>query len=465
MGIESTHLQYAEYLRQWQRIRATVAGQDAIKGGGEVYLLKPDGMTKDQYAIYLERALFFGATARTVQGLVGAIFRKPPSIEPADNELVNTIVSNVDLTGTPVDVFAATVVEEVLTLGRVGVFTDMDDDGNSYLSFYRAENIRNWRLRDIGNISVPDQFILQESYSVPATDGFGSEGRTRYRILELDENGLYRVTVYQRPEGGGDYLPQEPIYPTIKGKPLEFIPFNIVSPTQLELDVRKSPILGLVDVNLSHYRSMADKKHALHWNACPTPVFSGSFSEEDVSRGMPIGSMNALMLPADAKWGILSAKAEDISAIDADLSKMEGYMAQLGARLLEDQKKAAETAESKRIQYSGENSILASIANTASRALSQNLSWAAMMRGSPDAFIKCKINTDFFDSAMDPAELTALLTAWQSGAISHDTFLYNAQKGEMLPPGRSVDDEKALIAEEMPGLGGMQNDTITGATA
>ena len=140
-------------------------------------------------------------------------------------------------------------------------------------------------------------------------------------------------------------------------------------------------------------------------------------------------------------------------------------MAQLGARLLEDQKKAAETAESKRIQYSGENSILASIANTASRALSQNLSWAAMMRGSPDAFIKCKINTDFFDSAMDPAELTALLTAWQSGAISHDTFLYNAQKGEILPPGRSVDDEKAMIGEEMPSLGGMQNDTITGAAA
>jgi len=35
--------------------------------------------------------------------------------------------------------------------------------------------------------------------------------------------------------------------------------------------------------------------------------------------------------------------------------------------------------------------------------------------------------------------------AWQSGGISHETFLWNMKRGEILPPDTSIEDEKSLI--------------------
>lgn len=38
--------------------------------------------------------------------------------------------------------------------------------------------------------------------------------------------------------------------------------------------------------------------------------------------------------------------------------------------------------------------------------------------------------------------------------MSQDTFLYNLKKGEILPDGRSVEEEKDLISVEFPAGGG-----------
>jgi hypothetical protein len=35
--------------------------------------------------------------------------------------------------------------------------------------------------------------------------------------------------------------------------------------------------------------------------------------------------------------------------------------------------------------------------------------------------------------------------AWQSGAISHETFLFNMKRGEILDPDVSIEDERDRI--------------------
>ena len=53
---------------------------------------------------------------------------------------------------------------------------------------------------------------------------------------------------------------------------------------------------------------------------------------------------------------------------------------------------------------------------------------------------------------MDATILTALVKAWQSGAMSHDSLLLNLKRGEMVDPNRSLEEELALIEEEGGGL-------------
>ncbi len=59
-----------------------------------------------------------------------------------------------------------------------------------------------------------------------------------------------------------------------------------------------------------------------------------------------------------------------------------------------------------------------------------------------------RLNTDFDEVPLGAAELTALVSAWQNGAISRDTLLHNLRTGEILPSTRTNEQELELIRKE-----------------
>lgn len=81
MPVDSTHVDYDANVAAWLRARDVFAGEDAVKAAGVWYLPRLDSQSDDEYAAHKGQALFFKATARTVDGFVGLIFRKPPIIK------------------------------------------------------------------------------------------------------------------------------------------------------------------------------------------------------------------------------------------------------------------------------------------------------------------------------------------------------------------------------------------------
>jgi hypothetical protein len=124
-------------------------------------------------------------------------------------------------------------------------------------------------------------------------------------------------------------------------------------------------------------------------------------------------------------------------------------MAILGARLLSSEKKATETAQTAQIHRAGESSILASIAQTISIGLSEALSifseWAGV-----DGEAEIELNDDFIPQGLDPQQLTALVGAWNSGAISLATLFENLQAGEIIAQDITYEEEQARIEEGAP---------------
>ena len=55
------------------------------------------------------------------------------------------------------------------------------------------------------------------------------------------------------------------------------------------------------------------------------------------------------------------------------------------------------------------------------------------------------MNTDLGARAMSGEEINAVVAAWRAGAISRETMLERLKRGEVLPDGRSVAQERALI--------------------
>ena len=59
-----------------------------------------------------------------------------------------------------------------------------------------------------------------------------------------------------------------------------------------------------------------------------------------------------------------------------------------------------------------------------------------------------ELNGNFDVSGLRAGNVQALVSAWQSGAISRDTLLHNLRGADILPPGRTEVDEAKLIKEE-----------------
>ena len=73
MPVNSRHPDYDLNLPGWLRARDIMAGEDAVKAGGEQYVPRLDSQTHAEYQDYKARASFFNASARTADGFVGLI--------------------------------------------------------------------------------------------------------------------------------------------------------------------------------------------------------------------------------------------------------------------------------------------------------------------------------------------------------------------------------------------------------
>ena len=141
---------------------------------------------------------------------------------------------------------------------------------------------------------------------------------------------------------------------------------------------------------------------------------------------------------------MLEYTGQGLQSLENGVNEKRELMAFLGARLLRDQKKAAETAEAQEIQQSGENATLASISRTISDGLTKALNIAEEWVSSrKEASID--LNQDFFSRRLDPAELTAMVAALQAGIIPLDDVLWNLQQGEMLDPSRTLEEARELL--------------------
>jgi hypothetical protein len=459
MELDHQHPLYAKHAGQWKRCRDAVEGQDAIHAAGDAYLPMLSGQSVADFRKYLARATYFNASGRTVLALSGMLMKQQARIEvPAGFE---EILADVTLDGCSLRDFVTELVTQQLTVGRVGIAVDFprnDADPvtvgiaqalrlRPYLRCYMAESIVDWRVGDVAGGQGLTMVKLMEQIEVPSGE-FSTASVLQYRVLDLFE-GAYRVRLYRKDKGDQWFLLEE-YFPQMNGAAIPFIPFVIANVSKVGAKPEKSPILDMVDVNLAHYRNTADYEHGLHFTGLPTPVIAGVQLDDKVKLG--IGSSEAWVFPDPAaKASYLEFTGTGLSALADAIKEKERRMAVLGARMLSDEKRTAESTETTLIKHDGEHSALASIALCASEAIQQALKMMCQWAGMPDD-VTYQLNTDYGIRRLTAQELTALVGAWQSGAFSAQTLFKNLQAGQIISDQTDFETEQAQIADAAPVL-------------
>ena len=445
------HRTYQEHRASYDKIRDVIAGEDRLKKAGAQYLPQPEGMTPAQYNRYLTGASFYAVAERTLRGMVGSVTRNEPILElPARIEDMRQAAT---FEGHSLDVLLEDALREVLSIGRMAMLLDYPTDGAApasapFISTFNAESILDWKEELVGGRQKLTMLRLHED-----NDDLEDTGVEQHLLLTLDpaytvkrfhvttkRNGPQIQSVEEVQVG-------EDIIPIINGSPLFDIPAVVVSPYNLKADVEKPPFLDLVNVNLAHWRNSADYFWSLYLTSQPTPWVSGSINEKN--KPTQIGSGAFWILPQGAQAGMLEFTGAGIAAQKTALDDLTAQMATLGARMVYDGKGRNETTDTAKLRHRSELSLLHSSVNMVEAGILKLLRLAAEWTQPNSADdVKLKLHRDFITAQMDPAVLTALIKAWQSGAISHDTLLMNLKKGELMDVNRALDDERDLIEED-----------------
>jgi hypothetical protein len=455
MPVNTEHKDFTKMSPRWSRCCDAYDGQDAVHKNGPNYLPRLKDQQEPDYQAYLLRTPFYNATYRTITGLVGMLFRQPPKMEVP--ETLKPMLDDVTMSGDPFHLFVQDIATDALKLGRIGVLVDypmvngpqtLADAAKLNLrptmQIYEAQSIINWKTSNIDNKTVLSLVVLKEEEKI-FEDEFKYRTDPRWRVLDL-VNGMYRMRMFERKQDKDVVISE--IYPKMNGAPLNYIPFIFIGTDDVTPEIDEPPLIDLVNMNMSHFRTTADLEHGAHFTGLPTPVITG-YSPDTPGEKLYIGSASAWIFPRpETKVSYLEFSGSGLDSLEKMLAQKEQQMAVLGARMLEPQRRGVEAPETAAIHRKGEESMLASVAQAISLGVLQALKWFADWAKVDSSSIKYELNRDFYPAPMNPQMLSALVASWQSGAISDQTLFQNLQQAEIIDKDTTLEDEQARIADQ-----------------
>lgn len=447
MPVTTVLSELADKLIDYDRIRTCVAGSRFVKAKrySPGYLPIPDPDEPDdtkrtnRYNSYLDRAVFYGVTGRTLRGLVGLVYDKDPAVQiPA---LMQPLLADIDGAGLSIDQHSQRSLRDVVSLGRGGLFTDYPQTlgpttraqalgGNirPTVTYYKPEDIINWRTRTIGGKVQPCLVVMKYREAIE-DDGFSESFEDRYRVLRLDDGNRYTIEIWR--EGDGEA--PAPIMPLDgRGQPFMEIPFEFMGSTDNSPAIDDSPLLDIAELNLAHFRNSADYEESTFMVGQPTPVFAGltkDWVQNVLKNEVRLGSRGAVSLPQGGSADLL--QAEPNTMVKEAMEHKEAQMIALGAKLIENTG-TQQTATEATLDTVLDNSVLATCARNVSSAYRRSLGWAwQYMTGeiveNPEV-IDYALNTDFAARMLTAAERSEIVAEWTKGAISFEEMRWNLKR-------------------------------------
>ena len=199
-NVQYTRPELRGVLSKYRRIADCIAGEDAVKARRELYLPRPNASDESdennaRYEAYLERAVFYSVTYRTVHALVGQVFlRDPQKTLPSS---FDPIVADANGENVGLDQLAKICTRHTVAFGRSGLHVDYttapsgvtaaqqeSGDYRPIISEYSGADIINWRKARRGARMVFTLIVIRENFGI-SDDGFETKTGIQYKVLRL----------------------------------------------------------------------------------------------------------------------------------------------------------------------------------------------------------------------------------------------------------------------------------------
>lgn len=444
-----THVDVLYWAEDWEKIRDCLLGEREVKLKGEYYLPRMNAQDPKEYNDYLDRAVFYNMVGRTVNGMVGTVYRRSPKfagIPKKFDDKLKTITRN------GISILQATkaATRETIAMGRYGFLVDIPASGGvPYIAPYVAENILDWVTEMQGDREVLTRVMLREINMKDTGIGQIRRYSYTYRALVI-EDGVYKQKVWHTKELSDDIHirdPDEIHAPSRNGVPLSFIPFQFLGAETITPDIDRSPIIDIVALNISHYRSYAQLEHGRFFTGLPIYYAPSTGGDDDAE--YVIGPNVVWQTAVGEKPGIIEFNGAGLKYLENACSQKETQISALGGRLLGGQDRStAESDNQTALKDKNERSVLLNVVTAMDEGMTRVLNWWLWWQNVENADARVEHNTDWLLDGLGARELRAVYLMYKEGAVPVTVLYEYLRKAEAIPDYIDVDQFKKLLAAE-----------------
>lgn len=432
MPVNTRHPDYIEYMDEWRQMRDCLRGHVAIKTAGPTYLPMPSGFKaqsdggRDMYRAYQSRARVPSWIGRMMLGMTGLVHRVDAKITMPDS--MQYLWENATPDGLPLEALHRRITWEILLTARYSLLADVID-GLPYLAGYHVENMINWDKSRNSPF-----YVLDESAMV--REGFTWIKRDRHRVLHV-EDGRYVQYEYDGEDNS------EKIEPRKRGAGgfLDFVPITVMNSRDLSLEMAEPPLIGVARAVVASYQLDADYRHQLYMSGQETLFTFGAPPPTVIGAGV------AHEMPENARAEFVGPSGSGIDRHRTAIDDTKEDAIQEGAALFSGQS-GQESGEALRIRMAATTATLNTISQTSAQGLEMSLRHAAIFLGEDPEKVTVEGNRKFVDATMSSTDAAALVKSWLDEGISRLTLFENLQRGEIISPDRTFEEEMDLIRNE-----------------
>jgi hypothetical protein len=485
--------EYVASLRDLELLAHELGGTRSMWANAKRYIRKWTAEAEGNYKIRALCETFFEGIGRTLSAAIGMLFAKPPAIEwNAGEATIGKDWTNIDAAGTAGEVFVKRYAEMALRDGLAALLVDhpsapqgvvVTEANEQALNLrptwaaYGRAAIINWYSDTVNNEATLTLLVFHEPRKV-RLGLFGVSTVHRFRVLRLESmfEGRKRLG-NPMTQGELDATEVMPVWATWElyeqknegtrpedfdrvgaglfqnraGEPAQRLPVSIsyTGRTDGIMDAR-IPLLGVAFANLSHWQLSTNLRFNTEVAAFAQPTVSGRFVPDEqtgTSKGLEIGPLVFVHLEQGGEFKWTEAAGTGLERLaKLVLTKLDEMSAQ-GVSFLSGDKRAAETAEAKRLDSTAENSTLATAGQGIEDSVNMAFETHAWYRGiDKDTAPVLTISRDYESTALESPIMVAYIQAVKDAGLPIRILLEAWQQGGRIRSDENLEELEMEMA-------------------
>lgn len=483
---------YARMRARYEKCRALMIGNEAVRAGEEDFLPRFEGETDDGYMARVQMAALFPGFAHTVLASIGMLLQQQPEFGKDMPQVLIDLGEDIDGTGTHWIVFCNELLMNALVDGMDGILVEHrrpDDPALNRARASAASEVPNarldaadeaalglrpyWKLYAIDDVIKPIYETINGIRTLVVLSlrelveervlPYGVQGITQYRVY-TNEGGVISVQLFREPVGGGvRQRIGEPVILTNQ----TLIPWSpLVAGAKLsEVEVLPT-LMHLADLNIEHHQTKTNILNLETLACVPGLVRIGAQKDPETGEYPPItlGPRNTIEAPymqgvsTPVYW--LSVDVSVLGPARQTLEDTERAMARASGAFLAPEPNGVESLGAKRIKGAAQRATLSTVARAFQDCL--ELAWKFTGKYMKVEAGSIEVSKDFEQQVMDPQTMAVyiqavvdaglppevLVRAWIKGGRLPDDTDVDALVNEMLANANAIADAKAQAAAD-----------------